>query len=107
MTKTTGREPHQVVEVPAIASQGGGSDIEGRLSSIESQMQHLATKAELAELRGDMKEGFAELRSEIKDTRIWVLGGVLGGGLAGLSAFMYLMTYLFDKWLAVYQLSQL
>ena len=63
MTKTTDREPHQVFEVPAIDSQGG-SDIEGRLSSIESQMKHLATKAELAELRGDLNEGFAELRGE-------------------------------------------
>ena len=49
-------------------------------------MQHLATKAELAELRGDLKEGLLKVR-------IWVLGGFLGG----LPICISLVAFLFDK----------
>ena len=123
MTNTNLEPPHSVdaTATPSLGGDGGG--IEERLSSIESHMKHVATKKELAELRGDLKQDMTEFRGEIKvemtefrgeikvemaefrgeiresllQVRIWVLGGVVGALLAGIPAGMYLVVNFLEK----------
>ena len=56
-------------EGPAISpggGGGGGSRIEERLAALETHLQYLATKEDIQKLK------------------IWVLGGVIAAGVAGL-----------------------
>ena len=63
---------------------------EERISRIEGAIPHLATKEDIAELRGDMygetgglRSEIAELRGELRALR-WIMGAV-GVGLAALN----------------------
>ena len=64
--------------------------IEERVSRIEGIIPHLATKEDIAELRGEMhsetggiRSEIAELRGELRALR-WIMG-VVGAGLAALN----------------------
>jgi hypothetical protein len=53
-----------------------------RLQAIEALLPTLATKADLAELRGEMRAGFAQLRAEMAEGRAenqrWLIATVIG-----------------------------
>lgn len=49
-----------------LAREGEKTDL--RFASVHEEMTHLATKTEVAELRGEMRAGFADLRTEIHKT---------------------------------------
>lgn len=67
--------------------------MEDRVSRIEGIIPHLATKEDLAELRGEMRGGTGEIRSEIAELRgemralRWLMGGV-GVALAALTLIL-------------------
>ena len=42
------------------------ADLTERVSRLEGAYEHLATKEDIAELRGEFKEDIAELRGELK-----------------------------------------
>ena len=56
--------------------------IEERVSRIEGIVPHLATKEDIAELRGDMRE----LRGEVRAMR-WIMGGI-GVAMAALTLIL-------------------
>ena len=53
-----------------------------RLQAIEALLPTLATKADLAELRGEVRAGFAEVRAEMAEGRAesqrWLIATVMG-----------------------------
>ena len=53
--------------------------IEERVSRLEGEYPHLATKADIAELRGELKGSLQSMR--------WMLG-LVGAGLAALSVIL-------------------
>ncbi len=64
--------------------------VEQRISRVEGIIPHLATKEDIADLRGDMhgetgglRSEIAELRGELRALR-WIMGAV-GVGLAALN----------------------
>ncbi len=66
------------------------ASIEERVSRVEGIIPHLATKEDIAGLRGDMhgengglRSEIAELRGELRALR-WIMGAV-GAGLAALN----------------------
>ena len=67
--------------------------VEERVSRIEGIIPHLATKEDIAELRGEMRGGTGEIRSEIAELRgemralRWLMGGV-GVALAALTLIL-------------------
>ena len=66
------------------------ASVEERVSRIEGVIPHLATKEDIAGLRGDMRGETGGLRSEIAELRgelralRWIMGAV-GVGLAALN----------------------
>lgn len=58
-------------------SHGGGGGYDGDMDTTA-----FATKADLAELRGEVRSGFAELRTDFAEGKIdiqrWMLGTVIG-----------------------------
>ena len=67
--------------------------VEERVSRIEGIIPHLATKEDIAELRGEMRGETGEIRSEIAELRgelralRWIMGGV-GVALAALTLIL-------------------
>ena len=55
---------------------------EERISRLEGTYPHLATKEDVAELRGDIRELVGEMRS-----MRWIVGGI-GTGLAALTLIL-------------------
>ena len=68
--------------------------LEDRVSRLEGAYEHLATKADLGELKAEFKADLGELKAEFKDDMgklqvsliKWMVGLVLGGmvGITGL-----------------------
>ena len=68
--------------------------LEDRVSRLEGAYEHLATKADLGELKAEFKADLGELKAEFKDEMgklqvsliKWMVGLVLGGmvGITGL-----------------------
>ena len=56
--------------------------IEERVASLEGAYGHLATKADLAEFRGDVREALADLRTEIAKSQVSMLRWMVGLGVA-------------------------
>ena len=63
------------------------SDLEARVVRLESQMEHVATKEDIAKLEGSIKADAAE-----RETRMvkWFIGSVVvvGGFASGLTALL-------------------
>lgn len=54
---------------------GGGINV--RLKALEARVEYLATKEDVAEIKGRL-ESFAT-KEDIQKVKVWVLSGVLGG----------------------------
>ena len=63
------------------------ASIEERVSRLEGGAEHLATKADVAEVKGEIAATKAEVKGEIASLRSWVAGGlaVLGIVLVALN----------------------
>ena len=59
---------------------------EERVSRLEGVIPHLATKEDIADLRGEAREWYGELRGEIRALR-WTMSGV-GIGIAALTLIL-------------------
>ena len=55
----------------------GGSGIDARLKALETRVEYLATKGDVAEIKGRL-ESFAT-KEDIQKVKVWILSGVLGG----------------------------
>jgi len=55
---------------------------EARLHALEAVLPTLATKADVAELRGELRSGLAEVRADIAESRVdgqrWIVATVIG-----------------------------
>ncbi len=76
-----------------------GSSLEERVSHLEGGYEHVATKADLAELRTELKTDIAQLRTDIAELRVevaesqnrqtrWMVGMMLSG-MAIISAVVF------------------
>lgn len=68
---TEAREPG---EPPAFDGGGGGGDngsMEARVTTLEATLPHLATRADIADVRGDIQRGISE-------THKWMIATVIG-----------------------------
>lgn len=64
--------------VPAGSDDGsGGSGIETRLKALETRVEYLATKEDVAEIKGPLE--FFATKEDMQKVKVWVLSGVLGG----------------------------
>ncbi|MDE2786319.1 MAG: hypothetical protein OXL37_06610 [Chloroflexota bacterium] len=63
------------------------TSLEERVSRLEGGAEHLATKADVAEVKGEIAATKAEVKGEIASLRSWVAGGlaVLGIVLVALN----------------------
>ena len=52
------------------------ASIEERVSRLEGGAEHLATKADVAEVKGEIAATKAEVKGEIASLRSWVAGGL-------------------------------
>ena len=52
--------------------------LEERVSRLEGRFEHLATKADLAELRGEMNSGFANIKTRQAEFEARILRWLIG-----------------------------
>ena len=52
------------------------TSIEERVSRLEGGAEHLATKADVAEVKGEIAATKAEVKGEIASLRSWIAGGL-------------------------------
>ena len=87
--------------------------VEERLSRLEGVYDHLASKADLAALRGEVKADLADLRGELKADTAELQGelkadtadlrGDLKAAIASLEMRMTVVENRFSKWMVVMQ----
>ena len=58
------------------------ASLEERVTKIETEHEHLATKADVADLRGEVREATASLRAEIAKSHVSMLRWMIGLGVA-------------------------
>lgn len=72
------RSGHADPEGSGGSGRGGREDgIEARLKALETRVEYLATRGDVAEIKGRL-ESFAT-KEDIQKVKVWVLSGVLGG----------------------------
>lgn len=52
------------------------TSLEERVSRLEGGAEHLATKADVAEVKGEIAATKAEVKGEIASLRSWIAGGL-------------------------------
>ena len=91
-------------------SKGSGFDNRERVATIEAHMQHMATKADVSDLKVSILEAITNLKTDIsglrnsitkietemphKATIAWVLGGVVTGLVAIIGMLFYVLRQL-------------
>ena len=68
------------------------SNIEERVSRLEGEYGHLATKADVESLRGDVRAEIADLRGELRGLK-WTLGVAIGAMAVGLAVLQVVLKY--------------
>ena len=68
------------------------SNIEERVSRLEGEYGHLATKADVESLRGDVRAEVADLRGELRGLK-WTLGVAIGAMAVGLAVLQVVLKY--------------
>ena len=68
------------------------SNIEERVSRLEGEYGHLATKADVESLRGDVRTEIADLRGELRGLK-WTLGVAIGAMAVGLAVLQVVLKY--------------
>ncbi len=69
------------------------STMEDRLSRLEGAYEHLATKADVAELKAELKADIAGMKADLIK---WMTGWTLGGMVAISTIVMTLLKFLGD-----------
>lgn len=102
------RQLHEAREkTRAIAVEGGGGpphngDMDARLAKLEAIIPTLATKEEVVKLRGETREGFAEVRAAIEGARTdmhqntaeiikWMVGLTFGLGATAIVVMTFVL----------------
>lgn len=102
------RQLHEAREkAKAIPVDGGGGpphngDMDARLAKLEALIPTLSTKEEVAKLRGETKEGFADVRASVEGVRAdmhkntseiikWVVGTAIVISMAAITIMTFVL----------------
>lgn len=67
--------------------------MEARVAKLEATLPTLSTKTDVAELRGDIKTGFAETTGKIAESKISMIQWFLGVALASIGIAVAMLNY--------------
>lgn len=87
--------------VPAAPKTADNTDMETRLAKLEALIPALATKEEVVKLRGETREGFADVRSDMhKNTSEiikWMVVTAVGLGVAAITVGTFVLNNAIPK----------
>jgi hypothetical protein len=72
-----------------LATAEQTSSLGARVSRIEGGYEHLATKADLAQVKAELKSEIAELRGDIRGIKWWIIS--IGAAAVALSSLAELL----------------